>query len=112
MLTQWHRDPFSSLNLDPKYLHRPHRDQDEAALSSVSLTPTKHVASKDRTNIKNREEDNVENHNDIESEEFDDADNEELIRLAGIIAKGLLLSRKVVWDCVVDRLRFFVSSST
>ena len=64
------------------------RDQDEAALSSVSLTPTKRVASKDRTNIKNWEEDNVENHNDIESEEFDDADNEELIRLAGIIAKG------------------------
>ena len=90
LLTQWHRDPFSSLNLDPKYLHRSHRDQDEAALTSVSLTPAKHAASTNRTSTRNREEElNVENHNDIESEEVDDADNEELIRLAGIIAKGL-----------------------
>ena len=56
LLTQWHRDPFSSLNLDPKYLHRSHRDQDEAALSSASLTPAKHVASTNRTSTRNREE--------------------------------------------------------
>eukprot|EP00943_MAST-04B_sp_MAST-4B-sp1_P003198 g3198.t1 len=119
LCTQWHRDPFSPLNKDPKYLHRSNRESDESTVLETSSTAECSKALLEKSDLlKENENDEKEDSKSVGGEEKyeggeideDDSNNEELVHLANSIGKGLLLSRKIVWDCVVDRLNFFVSS--
>ena len=111
LCTQWHRDPFSSLNNDLKYLYRANRDQDESMMAHLPSTPLKQARKTAPNDIENKIDIDKKEADEADDDDKDnDANNEELIYLANVIAKGLLSSRKIVWDCIVERLDFFLSS--
>ena len=54
LCTQWHRDPFSSLNNDLKYLYRANRDQDESMMAHLPSTPLKQARKTAPNDIENK----------------------------------------------------------
>ena len=54
LCTQWHRDPFSSLNNDLKYLYRANREQDESMMAHLPSTPLKQARKTAPNDIENK----------------------------------------------------------
>jgi hypothetical protein len=93
LCTQWHRDAYSALNADAKYLHRPNRTQDEIGWENASGKNSPVPKGVDRNGT-------------------DEGDTRKPPSTSHchLVARGLAISRHVIWDAMQERIAFFVSS--
>lgn len=103
LCTQWHRDAFSQLNSDAQYLHRPNRFQDEMQWEITGgsrRSPSSSVGS----SVAGEENAKGAKNN------FGGFDDPPSAFYCNSVARGLVISREVVWDAMQRRISFFVSS--
>lgn len=91
LCTQWHRDPFSELNSDLSYLHRPNRAEDELRWEASATSQTRTFGTL------TSEEERVEVS--LPSKFYTDS-----------VALGYVHSRKVIWGAMQERIHVFMSS--